>query len=259
MLPALCRRGASVSLTGPLWMKTAYQTSDSVLCRPFVLGDGLRVRIESHTTGGTPEQLLGDFDIRTARAQQCRAGVAERMPPHLLGNASTSGHLTNSIPHQRLVPVRPSAPTVRAGEDPVARGLVLRASPPGAERSCEERIERNWFLRSLGLARADDLQDDGARHVDLVPDEIDIRPFESEQFTCPQTGNDIKQDHSPLPDIEGAEEHLNLFDFEECRDPLPLGALAHPLNWVAIEQLMAQTVIEEDAHHVADLSARGAG
>lgn len=62
--------------------------------------------------------------------------------------------------------------------------------------------------------------------------------------------HDIKQDHSPLADIEGAEEHLNLFDFEECRDPLPLGALAHPLNWVAIEQLMAQTVIEEDAHQV---------
>jgi len=52
---------------------------------------------------------------------------------------------------------------------------------------------------------------------------------------------------------------LNFFDFEERRDPLPLGALAHPLNGIPIEQLMAQAVIEEDAHHVADLSARGAG
>ena len=53
----------------PLWIETAYQARDSILCRPFVLGDGLHIGIESYTTGGMPEQLLGNFDIRTARPQ----------------------------------------------------------------------------------------------------------------------------------------------------------------------------------------------
>src|SRR5579862_9022098 len=117
------------------------------------------------------------------------------MPPHLLGNANTSCYLTNSIPHQRLVPVRLSAPTVRAGEDPVARGLVVRVSPPRAKCSREKRIERNRFLRRLGLTRVDNLQDDGTRYADLVLDKIDIRPFESEQLAGSQAGDDIEQNH----------------------------------------------------------------
>jgi hypothetical protein len=127
------------------------------------------------------------------------------MPPDFLRDAETSRDLTNSIPHQRLVPVRLSASTVRAGEDPVTGDFVFRVNPPGAKRCREKRIERNWFLRSLGLARADNLQDDGARHADLVLDEIDIRPLEPEELAGPQTGNDIEQDHSALADIEGAE------------------------------------------------------
>jgi len=197
-----------VSSTDTLWTNTAYKAGDSALCGPFVFRYGLRVGVQSDATGSMPEQLLGDFDIRTAGPQERCAGVAERMPPHLLGNASTSGYLTNSIPHQRLVPVRLSALTVGTREDPVGLGLVLRVSPPSTERSREERIERNWFLRGLGLARADNLQDDGASHADLVPDEIDIRPFESEQFTCPQTGNDIKQDHSPLAGLLDTGRHF---------------------------------------------------
>lgn len=55
------------------------------------------------------------------------------MPPHLLGDANTSCHNTNSISHQRLVPVWFSTPAVRTSEDPVARGLVLRMGPPGAQ------------------------------------------------------------------------------------------------------------------------------
>jgi hypothetical protein len=132
--------------------------------------------------------------------------MAECMPPHLLGDADTSCDLTNAIPHQRLAPVRPSAPTVRAGEYPVARGLVPRVSPPGAERSREERIEWNWFLRRLGLARANNLQDDGARHADLVLDEINIGSFESEEFACPQSCDDIQQDHGSFADIQSTQQ-----------------------------------------------------
>ena len=156
---------------------------------------GLRVGVQSDATGSMPEQLLGDFDIRSTRPQERCTGVAERMPPYLLGDPNTSGYLTNSIPHQRLVPVRPSALTVGTREDPVGCGLVLRVSPPGAERSREERIERNWFMRCLGLARADNLEDDRARHADLVLDEVDIRPFEPEQFACPESSDNIE--HNP--------------------------------------------------------------
>ena len=76
-----------------------------------------------------PEQLLDNLDVRSARPQESRAGVAERMPPDFLGDADTSCSLTDSISHERLVPVRLSPSAVRAGEDPVTRSLVLRVSP----------------------------------------------------------------------------------------------------------------------------------
>jgi hypothetical protein len=48
---------------------------------------------------------------------------------------------------------------------------------------------------------------------------------------------------------------LNFFDFEYRWDLPPLGTLAYPLERVAVEQFMKQAMIEEDAHHVADLCA----
>jgi hypothetical protein len=128
-------------------------------------------------------------------------------------------------------------------------------SPPVAQGSREKRIEWNWLLRCLGLARPDNLQDDGAGHADLILDEIDIRPFESEQFACPQSSNNIEQDHGSLSDIEGAEQRLDFCDFEYRRDLLPFGTLPYLLIRVAIKQFVPQAVVEEDAHHVADLCA----
>src|SRR5579863_2411650 len=176
------------------------------------------------------------------------------MPAHLLGDANASCGHTNSIPHQRLVPVRLSAAAVRAGKHPVTGFLVLCVGPPCAERSCEKWIKWNWLLRCLGFARADNLQDDGARHADLVLDEIDIRPFESEQFACPESSNNIEQDHRSLSDIEGAEQRLDFCDFEYRRDLFPFGTLPYPLDRVAIKQFVPQAVVEEDAHHVADFA-----
>ena len=54
------------------------------------------------------------------------------------------------------------------------------------------------------LARTDDLHDDGARDANLVVFEVDVGPLESEQFACPQSCNDIEQDHGSLAEIEGA-------------------------------------------------------
>ena len=131
--------------------------------------------------------------------------MTKRMPTKLLGVAKASGNLANAISHQRLEPVRLSAATVWASEDPVTRSFVHRVSPPRTERSCEKRIERNRFLRCLGFARADNLQDDGASHADLVLLEVDVGPLESEQFAGPQTSNDLEQDHGSLADFEGTQ------------------------------------------------------
>src|SRR5258708_1811120 len=78
--------------------------------------------------------------------------VAECMPPNFLANANSSCNHADSIPHQRLAPIRLSALAVWAGEDPVGCSLVSRVGPPSAECSREKRIERNWFLRRFGLA-----------------------------------------------------------------------------------------------------------
>jgi hypothetical protein len=51
-------------------------------------------------------------DVCAAGPQYRCAGVAECMAAHLLGDANTACRLSNSIPQQRLVPVRLSAPTV---------------------------------------------------------------------------------------------------------------------------------------------------
>lgn len=86
----------------PLWIATAYQPSDPVLCGPFVFGYGLRVRIESDATGSMSEQLLGDFDIRPASSnsvvQVCRNVChpifvwADPLPPHCtpIGSANSA-------------------------------------------------------------------------------------------------------------------------------------------------------------------------
>ena len=202
-----------------------------------------------------PEQLLNNLDVSAARAQERCTGVAKRVPPDFLRDAHPARNLADLIAHERLSPVRLSLVAVGTGEDPVASGFVLRVIPPRAESSRENRVERNWFLRRLRFAGADDLKNDGARNADLVFIEVDVYPLESEQLACPQSCNDIEQDHGSLAEIEGAQQQLDFFDFEYGWDLLSLGALAHPLHRVPIEEFMTQAVIEKDTYHVTNLGA----
>src|SRR5258708_8252556 len=99
-----------------------------------------------------PEQFLDNLDISAACPQKRCAGVAERMPPYFLRDAKKARHHADSIPHERLAPIRLSPLAVGAGKDPVACGLIPRVSSPSAERSREKRIEWNRLLRRLGFA-----------------------------------------------------------------------------------------------------------
>ena len=61
----------SVSTGHPviLGREPAYQTGDLVLRRSLLFGNRLGVGIQSDEAGRMPEQLLDDFDVRTARPQ----------------------------------------------------------------------------------------------------------------------------------------------------------------------------------------------
>ena len=106
--------------------------------------------------------------------------------------------------------------------------MTITTVPSGASRSTSCNV-MSQAKESLGLSASE--------HIERIYEHI--RPFETKQIACPEPSDNIEQDHGSFEDIEGAEKHLNFFDFEHRRDLLPFGALAYPLDRVAIEQLMA--------------------
>src|SRR5713101_7079992 len=86
---------------------------------------------------------------------------------------------TDKTPHESLSPIRVFPERSGTSKYPVIWFLVRCVLPPCPQRFRQVSIERNWFLRSLGLARSNYLKHDRPCDADLVCLEVDITPFQS--------------------------------------------------------------------------------
>jgi hypothetical protein len=71
-----------------LCLQSAHQTGDLVLGSSLLLGNRLGVGVQLDAAGRTPEQFLNNLDVSVARARERCAGVAERVPPDFLRDAT---------------------------------------------------------------------------------------------------------------------------------------------------------------------------
>jgi len=96
---------------------------------------------------------------------------------------------------KRFWPVGLRSFDVETGKVPILR---LRGSTKGSpESQCfrQTRIQRNRLARCLRLALAHVLKRNGPRDADLELLEINVLPFECQQFTHPQPCHHIDQSH----------------------------------------------------------------
>ena len=121
---------------------------------------------------------------------------------------------------------------------------------PQLEGLSEAGVEWNRFLRCFRFARTDDLEHDGSRNVDFTSLEVDIVPFKTEQFAHPQPCPESQEHKSALPDAENSNESLNFACAEYRRSCFSLCTLSYQLNWIAIADLMSDSVIEDYAHKI---------
>jgi hypothetical protein len=112
---------------------------------------GLRVGVESDTTGGVPEQFLGDCDVRAAARSSVSQVWRNVFRPIFLTMPNASCHLANSIPHQRLVPIRLSSSAIRTRDNPIARGLMRARGPWCSGRSWTMHTRRTRRPQSIRI------------------------------------------------------------------------------------------------------------
>src|SRR6266853_3788529 len=93
--------------------------------------------------------------------------VPERMPSDVC-DSDLHRSRTDKTPHESLSPIRVFPERSGTSKYPVIWFLVRCVLPPCPQRFRQVSIERNWFLRSLGLARSNYLKHDRPCDTDLV-------------------------------------------------------------------------------------------
>src|SRR5467141_4077721 len=175
------------------------------------------------------------------------------MPPDSLCNLQLAGGRPYVVAHDALPPIRSPSPGRRAGEDPVLGTGVGCMETPSFESLRQVRVERDWLLRCLGLARAGHLHHDRANHADLLAGEIDVLPLQRKQLTHSQSRTNVQKHEGALSQPERVEQQLNFGDAEDLRYPSALSTLADQSNRIAIVEIVANRVIEKNTHYISDL------
>jgi hypothetical protein len=65
----------------------------------------------------------------------------------------------------------------------------------------------------------------------------------------------IQQDHDSFPRLQRRQQLPGLVAGEDVRSTAMLGTLPHPLNRMAVVEIVATGMVEQDAHHVPDFAA----
>jgi hypothetical protein len=111
-------------------------------------------------------------------------------------------------------------------------------------------------LGSFGFARTDHLKNYRSNDAEFIGLEVNVSPLKAKQLAHPQTSAERHQYKSSFSQRKrGKQAELPW----ESRRPGPFAfrTLSYQLNWIAITDLVAYSMIEEDAHQVPDLRATG--
>ena len=74
--------------------------------------------------------------------------------------------------------------------------------------------------------------------------------LESEKFALSQSRCHIQQDHDLLPRLQRRQQLPDFVASEHVRSTAAFGTLPHPMNWVAVVEIVATGMVEQNAHHV---------
>src|SRR5580704_10097886 len=202
-----------------------------------------------------PHQLLHNLELGPSSAEQGRVCPAECVPPDPLFDAQLLRDRANVMTKKLLSPIRVLPPILRAGEHPTLRRSIGCSTAPVPQITDQVIVEGHRFLRSLCLARPDDLLHDRSNNPELFILEVDVLPLERKQFALSQSSCHIQQHHDSFPRLERRQQLPDLIAGENVRSTATLGALPHPLNGIAVVEIVAPGMVEQDAHHVPDFAA----
>jgi hypothetical protein len=87
---------------------------------------------------------------------------------------------------------------VAGGENPVFRLGVGAGFPPERERLRQDGMDWHRFLRRLGLASTHDTVGDRSDYVHSAVSEINVLPFECEQFALSQARRRCQENQRSL-------------------------------------------------------------
>ena len=96
----------------------AQERDNGILRIALFGGHRLRVRIESHTNRGVPQQLLHDLQFGASRPKQRRIGMTKSMSADSLRDAKFSRDRKDVMPHDLMGQIRPAALFYRTREHP---------------------------------------------------------------------------------------------------------------------------------------------
>src|SRR5258708_38639581 len=111
-------------------------------------------------------------------------------------------------------------------------------------------VSWNRFLRGFGLANANNVLHDRACYTNLFGLEVHVSPFQREQLAPPQAGGYGQQDQGLFSKAQICEQFLDFIAGQDIWRRAAFGALAHPLNGIAVAEVVTATVIEQQAHYI---------
>ncbi len=113
------------------------------------------------------------------------------MPSHLAADLGRLESRADVHAKEEKEPVTGAPPFWRGWRNPITVGRVSGLPSPHQQNSRQLRIEWNGLLRCLRLAGSDALKSDGAGNLQL--EIFEVRPFQREQFTYPQSSENVEE------------------------------------------------------------------
>lgn len=161
--------------------------------------------------------------------------MAKRVPANSFLNPDLRSGWSNIPSQNGLSPVWPASSVAPTGKNPVV-WLPEDPLPSPLQKSFgNERMNGNGLLRCLRLARTNDTIDDGSGHVHRPLGEIDVTPFQAEQFALPQASGHCKKDQRSFSNCQTIYQSVDFWWREDSGRCAAFGALTNEMDWIAVK------------------------
>jgi hypothetical protein len=133
---------------------------------------------------------------------------------------------------------------------------------PGKQVLSRVFVQRDPFLRCLGLAPAHHLIDDRALDIGIQFLEIEVLPLQPRQLSSAQTTGHVEKHEHAFPQVQLRNNPLDLIDLENVWNPFTLrtladtGTLGRPGYWVEFKEAPTNCVVVENAQQIPNLCLR---